>query len=323
MELRAKDDESIRTCCISKDGHFVAYATASRLRVYRLTANRDVPPVLKRLHVRPPSPSSSSSGAVVKPAHHLAFHKARGELLAATEEGGLQFFSLDGEEVRLAGEVEGTALGLTAGVSCLAVDPELDLAAAADFNGNVVALDLSKRRTASRAPAYAAAPVSCMEIDAERETLLIAYSDQHLVECNLRTGKYTKFSTSLRLPRFFKNRRVPTRGLFRVPGEEGGRRRRLVVYDDSGISAIDRKDEFAGPGSPASKARRRRTSSSGGKTEESAETEEALVTCVKKFEHLAFLRPLSDGSLVAVEIRPRSFEEQLPPSLKQKKYGAM
>ncbi len=320
LELRTKDGETLRTCCISRDGHFVAYVTASRLRVYRLSLReRAQAPALKRLHLR------SSPGAV-KPVHHVGFFQ--GQLISVTEEGGIQFFDLedgDGkegeEEFRLAKSVGGADLGLGAGISLMALDSDLGVAALADFFGAVVTVDLAGRRLAARMPAYDPAPLTCMSVDASNKTLLLVYADQSIRECSLKTGHYTKFSTNLRLPKFFRSRRMPARGVFRMDAGDG-RQQRLVVYDDSSISVI-REAAEAALTSPSSFKSRRRKGGGGGSRDEDSKQEASVSVLRKKYEHLVYLGPLSDGSLILVEVRPRAFEEQLPPSLKQKKYGAM
>ena len=43
----------------------------------------------------------------------------------------------------------------------------------------------------------------------------------------------------------------------------------------------------------------------------------------RKYEHLVSLHHLAGDELVAVEVKPSLIESQLPPSLKQKKFGGL
>ncbi len=194
------------------------------------------------------------------------------------------------------------------------MDPDHDLAVLADYAGNVVSVDVGKRRLVAKMPHYAGSPITCMTVDGSRDAVLMVHADQRVVECQLGVGKYTRFSTNLRLPKNYINKRSAARGVFWLD------KQKIVVFDGSVINVIEKKSD-AGK-SPSS--RRRRKSASGDFDEKDDDDDEVTtVRFVKKYEYLAHLCPLSDGSLVAVEIRPRTFTEQLPPSLKQKKYGTM
>lgn len=49
--------------------------------------------------------------------------------------------------------------------------------------------------------------------------------------------------------------------------------------------------------------------------------DDILVFCILSPQHLVHLSWLGEDELVSVEISPESLLEQLPPTLKMKKYG--
>jgi hypothetical protein len=50
---------------------------------------------------------------------------------------------------------------------------------------------------------------------------------------------------------------------------------------------------------------------------------ELPIRFVQKYEHLVWLSALANNHLVAVEVRQEAIDSQLPPTLRQKKFGVM
>ena len=310
LQLHSKDDETIRCCAVSPDGRWVAYATCTRLRAYRLALADQV--LLERASVE----------CDIEMAHHIKFLDGGRKMVSATEKGSLQFFEVNEREmsVRLIETLEGKDLHLIAGISHLAATAKGDVLVVADYAGNVSSLDANSRRFLARMPKYQRAAVTALSLNpANSDLLVLAYADNHVVECHAQSGRYSKFSKSnleTAFPKQWKSKKTATRGAVQLGLEQ------LVLWDDANICVVERRGE----GGDVSAAPRSKQAREGGEstTPAAAKKRDARqVRITRKYEHLVHLGALSDGALVAVEVRPQSIEEQLPPSLRQKKFGAM
>ncbi len=307
LEVQTKGSEPICACAISADGKFLAFATPSRLRAFTLLTRDEEKPSIKRCLVK-----GESSKSLFR---HLVFcdleaDDARWTLVAVTDRGAIQFFSLDvgSNSFSLVESVPRKRLtGLSGGIAFVETHPDYGIAALADYRGSVLSFDLRQKKVLAQMSHYRRASLTCLAIDRSRDTLLLAYSDQRLVECELKTGRHTAFSSAINMPGAWYNRRFCVAGML---AEED----RILAYDDVSISVIYRQiSNFK-----RSPSRKKYPKKSGETTRE----EETKVTIIKKYEHLAFLDKMANGNLVAVEVKPLALQEQLPPSLKQKKFGA-
>ena len=311
LQLHSKDDETIRCCAVSADGGWVAYATCTRLRAYRLSLGDRVQ--LERASVECDN----------EMAHHVRFY-GDGKMVCATEKGSLQFYEVSERamSVRLIETVEGGDLHLSGGISHLAATSGGDVVVVADYAGNVSSLDGNTRKFLARMPKYPRAAVTALSLNpANGDLLVVAYADNHVVECHARSGRHSKFSKSCletAFPKQWKSKKTATRGAVQLGLEQ------LVLWDDANICVVDRKGE-GGEAAAAALAPQSKQAREGSDGESAAtrKREARQVRITRKYEHLLHLGVLADGALVAVEVRPQSIEEQLPPSLRQKKFGAM
>ena len=313
LQLHSKDDETIRSCAVSPDGAWVAYATCTRLRAYRLTLGDQVQ--LERASVE----------CDIEMALHLRFYGGC-KMVSATERGSLQFFEVNEREmaVRLTETVEGKDLHLSGGISHLAATAKGDVVVVADYAGNVSSLEAHSRKFLAKMPKYQRAAVTALSLNPSNSDLLVlAYADNHVVECHALSGRYSKFSKSnleTAFPKQWKSKKTATRGAVQLGLEQ------LVLWDDANICVVDRKCGEGGDAAAAAAPRSKQAKEKEGETRTTAAAKKRdarQVRITRKYEHLVHLGALSDGALVAVEVRPQSIEEQLPPSLRQKKFGAM
>jgi hypothetical protein len=283
------------------------------MRLYKLERFDTASPTLTRVNVHPESD--------VALAHHLAFFREPQHswgLISATEEGHVQFLDLS-STLTSCSTLSRDSLGLTSGVSHLQCSHEM-IAVVADYSGHIVSLDLKNRRVLARMPKYdSSAEIAALSLSAERSAdhLVVVYSDHVVHECKARSGKFTRFSAE-RLSRlepssWHRHRPFCTKGVVQdVSGHA------IIAYDEEAIYVIDR-DHHDDPQRQSNKLRRKGQA----EKEEPLESDQHPVRVLKKYRYLVHLDQLADGSLVAVEVQPGSLEEQLPPSLKIKKFGLM
>ena len=127
-----------------------------------------------------------------------------------------------------------------------------------------------------------------------------------------------------RLPKSWMSRRTPVTDIVHLAGNPD-----LVLMKDHEVLAVlDKDKQMPEPSSKLYFTDPRATpetdsvsvSSLGSKLEQ---TMASGLRLSRKYEHLVSLHHLAGDELVAVEVKPSLIESQLPPSLKQKKFGGL
>jgi hypothetical protein len=163
-----------------------------------------------------------------------------------------------------------------------------------------------------------------------------------------------------KLPRNWINKSRTTKGVLFPQGHLGGligkKSDTIMFYDEQLIAVLDRSSVMNDTGSASSSKQTRKSilatsnstpgrnspmrnspmknspmKNSPMKATAPIDTKDWMRVTAKRFEHLIYLGTLNpaDNSddltcpLVAVEVKPQTMESQLPPSIRQKKFGAM
>ena len=211
-----------------------------------------------------------------------------------------------------------------------------------DFDDNLISVDLSTERVTCKFPEYDSAPISCFSVHPKTDNVVVVYADSHFVECSAKTGKFTKFSTkflsdeslSTFLPKQFTSKAFATSGIVFPRHQKNPYDDSIIFYDVDKIFVFDKSilAEQTEESAKLKSAKMQKTSeaniSMNGHSTKIVATKELAMRVTKKYEHLVHLAALGSGDdsgpvLVAVEVRPETLEAQLPPSLRQKKFGAM
>ncbi len=165
---------------------------------------------------------------------------------------------------------------------------------------------------------YQPAPITSLSLNPSNDDLLvITYSDNRVAECHAKTGRHTTFSKSVlssALPKSWLAKKTATLGAVQI-GEE-----KVIFHDGRYLLSVDRKPVGGTTSATPPRSKQSKRDSGKKEAEDDAKKQARLVS---KYNSLIHLGALADGTLVAVEVRPQSIEEQLPPSLRQKKFGAM
>ena len=185
------------------------------------------------------------------------------------------------------------------------------------------------------------AVISCLAIHPKTKNLIITYSNHHFVECCTKTGKYTKLTNILMenlhiLPENWLKKTHVTKGIVfpqaHLSGLMSKKSDTILFYDEEYIAVLDRHFvmndiEKMVSVSPTKKQAKNNDQKSN-KTK--IQSFPNILRLSKRYEHLAFLGTLIPENnddltapIVAVEVKPQVFESQLPPSMRQKKFGAM
>ncbi len=222
-------------------------------------------------------------------------------------------------------------LSLKSNISKVSTNSSGTLAIISDFDDTVVSVDLSSERVTCRFPEYAASKIACFAIHPRTDNVIIVYADSRFVECNSKTGKYTKFCANFLtdetfmslLPKQFLNKAYPTRGVVFPRSQKKPYDDSIIFYDVDKLFVFDKSILTEQKDESLTKTPKMSTNVSA----KVVSTPKSLsMTVTKKYEYLVHLAAIDADSipaLVAIEIRPETLESHLPPTLRQKKFGAM
>ena len=299
LHLQTKDDETIRSCDISDDGKWIMYATTTRIRVYRLDITELSSPKLLRVNIK--------SSKALQIAHHVIFVEMESGVgvVSACQSGDIQILELNSKEERagLCSTVTRKELNFSSSIAKIVSSKKWTVIS--DHDGNVVSFDVKSGRVIAKMPIYQTAAITSLSV--HQDSVIMVYSDQKLVECDLKTGKYTKFSSGLNIDKNFTTRRCPTLGVI-------AERDQLVCFDCSKICIVDKNVDTSAEKNK--KIQRKFGQNNPAKRENKTRI-------LQKYQHLVQFDKLSDDSFVAVEVQPGAIESRLRPSLHRKGFGAI
>jgi len=327
IKMETKDSEFIINCAVSRDCGWISYSTPTRTRLYKIhNAGIDSfkPPVIQRV--------KAWQGATLV-SHHMHFVQGKdsigSSLVCASSLGDLHIFALDSSGAGVSSDqtLSNCDLHLSGGISKMVVSVSGEFAVVADYSENVVVVDLHTFTVAAKLPSYREGAISAIGINPHNNNVVIAYSNQKLVECDIRTAKLTEFSNSLagRLPREWISRKTPITNIRFVSSDPD----LIILHDDNTLAVIDKDKDLPEPHSKIFISDPRFTpegsqdgsvSSFGSPGSTRIDSSHGL-RMTRKFQHLLHFEHLEQDEVVAVEVKPVAIEDQLPPSLKQKKFG--
>jgi len=321
VEVGVKQGEVVVCSAVHTSGEWVAYSTTARIRLLHISGVAGEQPKLQRVVV----PEEDI-------AHHLALYSVGGEvrLLVCPRSGGVNVYGVSTEGLTLVHSATLTELYLKGGVArvCLAST----VCVLADYEGTAVCLNLATNSLLSKLPGYSEAPLATIGINFDLKTCVMVYSNNKIMEIDLKTGRYTQFSKDLstRLPRGWLSRRTAVTNVVHIDGNSDI----ILLHDHSILATLDKDKELPEPSSKIFYSDPRSTpdtltdsasvSSFGSQQTAGSRLDQTLSSGLRmsrKYEHLVSLHHLAGDEIVAVEVKPGAIESQLPPSLKQKKFG--
>ena len=319
-EVRLKAGEMLVTAAISDCGTFLAFTTTARLRLLRLTGLEEEEggdsscPRLERLRL--------ADSDTPEDVHHLLLPAGR---LLTISPHTLTVFSLTSTGAELDRTLSLAELGLEGAVVRVAsTDSTLVMV---DMQDTAVSLSLSSFSLTSKLAGYShTANISALSLSPDSQTCMVSYSNNRLMELDTNTGKYTQFSReeATKLPKSWLARRTPVTDILHLAGNPD-----LILLKDHEILAVlDKDKQMPEPSSKLYFTDPRATPDTDSVSVSSlgSKLDQAMASGLRmsrKYEHLVSLHHLAGDELVAVEVRPSLIESQLPPSLKQKKFGVL
>nr|XP_056718392.1 U3 small nucleolar RNA-associated protein 4 homolog [Euleptes europaea] len=304
LQLKSKGPEHIRSSCVSPCGTWIAYSTASRLCLYRSQlagehlALQRVPKVPK----------------VACGAHQLLFSVDSTRLFVASDRGSVHVLRLLQSGAckhlhTLQPSSESTQAALL-----LAVSADGSWLAVASGGGQVNIYNLQKAKPHCVVPAHNC-PVTALAIHPVTNHLVVAHSDQQVLEFSIPDKAYTPWSRKVQqqgLHRDWLERDTPITHIAFLPK----RADQILLHDTHMFCLLDKslplpEDSAVLCNQPSLKQLSKMAQRS---------YAHAFKIC-KKYQPLLFVDLLDEKSLVVVERPVMDLKAQLPPPVYQKKFG--
>ncbi|XP_068115701.1 U3 small nucleolar RNA-associated protein 4 homolog isoform X2 [Hyperolius riggenbachi] len=299
-----KGPEAIRCSCISRCGSWMSYATSSSLYLHQLNyENNNIS--LRRVSKVPQPPG----GAL-----QLLFSPDSTRLYAGSERGSIHILELSGGSCSLKDTLQPPAAS-SHPVHLLAASKDGSLLAAASANSQIDVYNVKDMKYVCSVPQYNSPPTA-IRIHPSTNNLVIAHADQHVVEFDIAHKQYTDWSRKVLqhgLHRDWLERDTPITGISFNPS----RPEHILLHDNYMFCVLDKSqplpddNTFLLANQKALKhlsvrARRSRTHA---------------FKITRKYQPLLFMDLLENGELVLVERPISDILAQLPPPIKQKKFG--
>lgn len=292
------NNQETSTCIIfstiSEDGKWIAYGTKYGIRVFQFVYD-DENGKSNLLQVQ----NIDDQNEI----HIRGIFNKKKQLITALSGGELRVFNVSDDNYSLVQTIETKDLQDT--VTILAGSNDGKYLVASDPLGNVMVWIYKKNNWTyyCKLPMYKCAPL-CLSFNHTDTNLILAYSDNKIIEYDLVNKKFTDFSRYLQkhpqnLSSFYPIRNI----LYDVKSDN------LILQDDNSIMVLHHQEEDRDV-----EAKKTKKVNGGGDSR-------SLIRNVKSCRHLVSLDWLSDNEVVAVQVNPLALLEQLPPVLLQKKFG--
>ena len=317
LEIATKPGEIVICSAVHTSGKWLAYCTTARVRLLKVNDLDSERPSVTRL----PLPDLDI-------VHHMSLYTigAEARLLVCPREGGAVVYSLEDDDPCRIFSASSSELDLKEGIARISVGS--GSCVMTDFSDQAICFDLRSNTLFSKLPHYSEAAISAISTSSDGSVCILAYSNNRIMEVDLKKARYTQFSKDLnsRIPRGWLNRRTSILNVVHIAGNDDI----VLLHDHSILATLDKEKEMPEPASklmytdPRSTPETDSASISSMGSLQGSRLEQTLSTGLRmsrKYEHLLSLHHLGNDEIVAVEIKPGMIESQLPPSLKQKKFG--
>ena len=326
VEVAVKSGETIVCSAVHSTGQYLAYSTNARLRLLSVSGLEDNDVSVSRIPLNHDT----------HPCHHICLWSGSEDGLVTMmtlSHTGAQVYKISetGDSATLSASLSLSQLGLSRGIS--RVSHNNNVAVIVDNTDTVISLDLNKLELISKFPGYTEANISALSLSPDNKTCFIAYSNNRVMEVDTMSGRYTKFSReeASKLPKSWLSRRTPVNNIVHLADNTD----LVLMTDHSVLAVLDKDKEMPEPSSklfftdprstPDTSTDSMSVSSFGSQVTTGSRLEQSLSSGLRMsrmYDHLVSLHHLDKDEIVVVEVKPSVIESQLPPSIKQKKFGS-
>ncbi|XP_069113108.1 U3 small nucleolar RNA-associated protein 4 homolog [Argopecten irradians] len=317
VQLKNKSSEPIVCFAISSHGNMVAFSDQDSIRAYRLIIdNKELinPSVsIKKLKLE-----TSESVQTAMPAHHMVVSSNGETLVTATVCGNVQVLCADNGYLKVDHTFQASqepALSIT--MMCLC--PNDELVAVGDNGRNVTIYDITKKQVVCRLPQYSC-QVTAMAFTLCSKKMVAVYTDQMVYEFDIEEQEYSEWSksNSTKFPSYWKRRHNKINHIF----FHSQHPHKMFLHDEQTLYVLDKSKSF--PTEEVKPSKKGLGKQDGDKKVSGKQDEDSgthpLSIC-KKYKFILHMDSLRDDWLVTVERPPSAINDNLPSTLKTKKFG--
>ncbi|XP_075045193.1 U3 small nucleolar RNA-associated protein 4 homolog [Mixophyes fleayi] len=303
LQLKRKGSENIRCSAISRCGSWISYATSSRLFLHRLHYENDSISIS-----RVPKVPQPKTGAL-----QLLFSPDSTRLYVGSEGASVHVLDLSEGSCQHNHTLTPPSAS-TSPVHLLAASTDGSLLAVACPSSQIDVYNVKKLKFKLSVPQYNSPPTA-IGIHPSTNNLVIAHADQQVVEFSLARKQYTEWSRTVLqhgLHRDWQERDTPITGITFNPS----RPEDILMHDNYMFCVLDKSLPL-----PDDKTALVNQKSLKHLSESARRSQAHAFKITRKYQPLLFMDLLEDGELVLVERSLSDILAQLPPPMKQKKFG--
>ncbi|XP_051580031.1 U3 small nucleolar RNA-associated protein 4 homolog [Myxocyprinus asiaticus] len=303
LHLKVKGEEHICCSAVSLCGDWIAYSTASSLRLYKLNCDNNNVSITK----------ISKLPKVLSSANQLYFSSDSSHLFSASTLSLVHMVSLSQSGCKFVGTLKPKS-GSHQAIHLLAASEDGKWFASANSDHEVHVYNLQTRKVHCTVPIYSSA-VSAMGIHPTTNCLFMVHADQQMFEYSIEQKQYTDWSRLVHrkgLHRIWWERDTPVTNVMFNPQNPS----HVILHDmymlciiDQSLPLPDEKTQFYNQMTLKSLPEEQRKSH-----------RHAFKVC-KTFKEILYVELMSNQSLVVVERPLTDINTQLPAPIKQKKFA--
>ncbi|KAM4722233.1 U3 small nucleolar RNA-associated protein 4 homolog [Rhinophrynus dorsalis] len=303
LQLKRKGTECIRCSCISRCGSWLSYATSSRLYLHRLCYKNDSLSI-SRVSKLPQLPSVALK---------LLFSPDSKQLYVGSEGGAVHVLKLSDDNCQHSQTLQPPS-GSSSVVHLMAVSADGSHLAVASPSSQIDVYNMKNLKHECSVPRYNSPPTA-IGIHPSNKNLVIAYADQQMLEFNIARKQYTEWSRRALqhgLHRDWLERDTPILGISFNPS----RPEDILMNDTYMFCVLDKSLPLPDDKTPLLNQKTLKQLSV-----KARRSQAHAFKITKKYQPLLFMDLLDGGELVVVERPLSDIQTQLPPPMKQKKFG--
>lgn len=303
LQLKVKGEEHIRCSVVSLCGEWIAYSTASSLRMYRLHCDNNNVSITK----------ISKLPKILSSAHQLCFSPDSSHLFSASTESSVHMVSLNQSGCKFVATLKPKS-GSKQAIHLLTASEDGKWLASANSDHEVQVYNLQTRKAHCTVPIYNSA-VSAMAFHPTTNCLFMVHANQQMFEYSIEQKQYTDWSRSVQrigLHGIWLERDTPVTNIMFNPKNPS----HVILHDMYMLCVIDKSLPLPDKSMQFYNQLTLKSFSA----EERKFHSHAFKVC-KTFREILCVEQMSDQSLVVVERPLMDITTQLPAPMKQKKFA--
>lgn len=303
VQLKNKSDEPIVCFTVSSHGNFIALSDQNCIRAYNLILeNKEL--ISPTVSIKKLKQETANESQTPLPAHHMVVTAKGKTVVTATVCANLQILTVEDGYIRVAYTFPHHQKKPD-GITMMCLSPAGNYVAVADDGNNVKMYDITNRLIVCRLPRYCC-QVTAMAFSLSSEELILAYSNQMIYEFDITSLEYSGWSKkySEKFPDQWKRRTSKFSHIFFHPQHPD----KIFLHDEQLLCVIDKTKPFPRPDAILFNK------------SQSGDQSHAFKIC-SKYKYILHMDALHDDWLVTVERPPAAITDNLPSTLKVKKFG--